>query len=78
MGHNPQNIMDIYQIIPRWHSGQSKSKVVTLGVDRKMVRRYVLQAQQLGITRKSPLPKTQELMSRFARLVPSKERNKPA
>ena len=79
MGHNPQNIMDIYQIIQRWHSGQSISRVAkTLGVDRKTVRRYVLQAQQLGITRHSPLPEIQELMSRLARLVPSKERSKPA
>lgn len=79
MGHNPQNIMDIYQIIKRWHSGVSISEIArTLKVDRKTVRRYVHQAQKQGISRESPLEDSNELMSRLVWLVPCKERSKPA
>lgn len=79
MGHNPQSIMNIYEIIRRWHHGGSISGVArSLGLDRKTVRHYVKAAQQQGVTRDQPLPEYKHLQPSLEPLVASRERSKPA
>jgi len=79
MGYNPQGIMNIYEIIRRWHSGHSISAIAkSLTLDRKTVRRYIQDAQTLGVTRQADLPEEADLLGRLQPLRPSGERQKPA
>src|SRR5690625_4713463 len=79
MGYNPQGIMNIYEIIRRWHSGHTISAIATsLTLDRKTVRRYINSAQKAGITRQDALPDEADLLAKLQPLSPSAERNKPA
>ena len=79
MGYNPQGIMNIYEIICRWHQGQSISGIATvLNLDRKTVRRYIQVAHQTGIDREHPLGEEAEVLSLQRPLVPTQERTKPA
>jgi DNA-binding IclR family transcriptional regulator len=79
MGYNPQGIMNIYEIIRRWHSGHSISAIAkTLTLDRKTVRRYIQDAQKLGVSRQSDLPEEADLLGKLHPLRPSAERQKPA
>ena len=79
MGYNPQGIMNIYEIIRRWHAGQSISGIAkTLTLDRKTVRSYIQRATQVGIDRESDLPEEGELLARLHPLTPSGQRQKPA
>ncbi len=42
MGYDPQSLMDIYEIIRRWHAEESISSIAKkLNRDRKTVRHYV-------------------------------------
>ena len=66
MGYNPQGIMNIYEIIRRWHSGHSISAIAnTLILDRKTVRRYIQSAQKLGVTRQADLPEEALLLGKL-------------
>lgn len=79
MGYNPQSLMDIYEIIRRWHAEESISSIAkSLNRDRKTVRHYVRSAQKLGVCRKQPLPESGQLLGQLHELVPSTERVKPA
>jgi transposase len=79
MGYNPQGIMNIYEIIRRWHQGHTISGIAaTLNLDRKTVRRYIRSAQQAGIDRETPLAEEAALLSILQPLVPSRDRPKPA
>ena len=80
MGHNPQSIMDIYEIIRRWHGGASISGIArSLGLDRKTVRRYVQTARAKGITREARLPEFEDLAELLGEAAGSHyKRTKPA
>ncbi len=79
MGYNPQGIMNIYEIIRRWHSGQTISAIAkTLNLDRKTVRRYIQSAQTAGISQDAALPGEADLLALLQPLSPSGERQKPA
>jgi transposase len=79
MGYNPQGIMNIYEIIRRWHSGHSISAIAkTLHLDRKTVRRYIQSAQKAGFAREVALPGEADLLALLQALSPSDERQKPA
>lgn len=79
MGYNPQGIMNIYEIIRRWHDGQTISSIAkTLTLDRKTVRNYIQRATQIGIDRKSELPEEGELLASLHPLTPCGQRQKPA
>lgn len=79
MGYNPQGIMNIYEIIRRWHSGQTISAIATsMTLDRKTVRRYIKRAQTAGIARDAALPEEADLLAKLQPLSPSAERQKPA
>jgi hypothetical protein len=48
--------MDIYEIIRRWHNGQSISHIAQiLNYDRKTIRKYINDAKGKGITLEQPL-----------------------
>lgn len=50
-------IMDIYEIIRRWHDLQSISYIaISLNYDRKTVRKYIAIANNLGLSLDQPLP----------------------
>lgn len=79
MGYNPQGIINIYEIIRRWHTGQTISAIAkALNLDRKTVRRYIKSAQTAGIAREADLPVEAELLARLQPLSPTGERQKPA
>jgi transposase len=79
MGYNPQGIMNIYEIIRRWHSGQTISAIAkALNLDRKTVRRYIKSAQTAGIAREAELPVEADLLVLLQPLSPTGERQKPA
>jgi len=71
--------MDIFEILTRWHSGYTISRIAeALGADRKTVRRYVRAAEQVGLSRKEPLPDRETLIEQLLELVPGKKREMPA
>lgn len=79
MGYNPQGIMNIYEIIRRWHAGHTISGIAkTLDLDRKTVRSYIRRARKIGINRGSVLPEEGDLLSQLHALTPSAQRQKPA
>lgn len=71
--------MNIYEIIRRWHSGQTISAIAkTLSLDRKTVRGYIQSACKAGIAREADLPGETDLLGLLQPLSPSGERQKPA
>ena len=57
MAYKRITLMDIGDIIRRWHDGQSVSHIsAVLGYDRKTVRKYIHLAQQYGLALDHPLP----------------------
>ena len=41
MAYSPKGVMDIFEILTRWHSGYTISGIAdALGIDRKTVRRF--------------------------------------
>jgi hypothetical protein len=56
MGYNPQGIMNIYEIIRRWHSGQTINGIANaLSLDRKTVRGLIQSARKVGKDREADL-----------------------
>lgn len=73
MAYSPKGVMDIFEILTRWHSGYTISGIVdALGIDRKTVRRYVRAAVEGGISREKPLPDRETLIEQLLPLVPNK------
>jgi len=74
MGFKPVSIMDIYDIIRRWHNRQSITHIsVTLGFDRKTVRKYIQCAIEKGFSPDKQFPsqrKDNNSDSRGFHLVP--------
>lgn len=71
--------MNIYEIIRRWHSGQTISAIAkTLNLDRKTVRGYIQSARKVGIAREADLPGEADLLALLQPLRPSAERPRPA
>ena len=79
MAYSPKGVMDIIEILSRWHSGYTISGIgEALGVDRKTVRRYVRAAAKGGISREKPLPEREKLIKILLPLVPRNRREMPA
>jgi hypothetical protein len=56
-------IMDIWEVIRRWHDHHSISQIAqALGYDRKTVRRYIHFAQNTGLSRNGTLPPKEEVL----------------
>jgi transposase len=63
MGYKEITVMDIYEIIRRWHDQQQITHIAqALGYDRKTVRQYIKLAQQLGLSQQQPLPDKDQLI----------------
>ena len=79
MAYSPKGVMDIIEIISRWHSGYTISGIAeALGADRKTVRRYLQAATKSGISREGPLPEREELIRLLLPLSPNNRREMPA
>jgi hypothetical protein len=64
MAYKRITIMDIYEIIRRWHDKQSISYIAdVLSYDRKTVRKYIIDAKAKGITLEQPLPSKEKVIS---------------
>jgi len=63
MGYKRITTMDSWEIIFRWHSGQSIRHIArTLGYDRKAVRQYINRAKGAEIKLEEPLPERDQVM----------------
>lgn len=79
MAYSPKGVMDLYQIIKRWHAGYNLSEIArALSCTRKTVRHYVRAAQACGLSQEEPLPPPDELTTLLLPLVPRTEREMPA
>lgn len=64
MAYKRITIMDIYEIIRRWHARQAIRHIAdTLSYDRKTVRKYVKDAKAAGICLEQPLPPKQQVLN---------------
>jgi transposase len=71
------NQIDMYEIVRRWHDGQTVSSIAkTENRDRKTIREVVRKAQDAGVTRGSPLPDKDILCTVFEDWHKKKERVK--
>lgn len=71
MGYSPKGVMDIYEILSRWHAGYTISGIAeALDIDRKTVRRYVRAAEECGLSREKSLPERSALLESLVPLVP--------
>jgi transposase len=58
------DIVNIYEVIRRWHTGQKITSIAAnCDYDRKTVRKYIQLAVEKGITPDSPLPTKDDLLS---------------
>lgn len=73
MGYKEITVMDIYEIIRRWHDQQQIAHIAhALGYDRKTVRHYIKLAQQQGLSLQQPLPDKEQLSQLLSQaIVPS-------
>jgi hypothetical protein len=68
-------IMDIYEIIRRWHNNQSISQIAgILNYDRKTVRKYVNHAIATGIDWGQPLPPKEQILNLLQETTPANKR----
>ena len=67
MAYKSMDFMNIYEIFRRWHAGQKVNHIArNCNLDRKTVRKYVLLANQIGLSREEPLPGKEDLLPRIA------------
>ena len=72
-------VMDLYQLISRWHAGYSIREISrALDVDRKTIRQYVRLAAQAGLSKAQPLPERALLLSQLEALLPLRKHDQPA
>jgi len=70
-------VMDIYEIIRRWHDQQSTSHIaIALNNDRKTVRKYIAIAKKLGLSFDQPLPGKDIIIDLLHQAIP--QNNRPA
>jgi len=63
-------LMDIYEVIRRWHGKQKISSISQVtGYDRKTIRRYVNAAKSLGLTEDKELPDRDVVISLLRGIV---------
>src|SRR6266853_171985 len=63
MAYRKTSIMDVWEIIRRWHDGQAIRDIVrSTGFDRKTVKAYKKLALSAGLSPQEPLPDQQEVL----------------
>lgn len=79
MGYKRLELMDLYDIVRRWHGGSSISAISRrLSKDRKTIRKYIRAAEQAGLRLDEPLPDRADLLGRLQPLLPGDRRKRPA
>lgn len=79
MAYKRITLMDIYEIIRRWHDQQSISHIaMALNNDRKTIRKYVAIAKDLGLTLDLPLPAKQTVLDLLHQAISQNNRPKTA
>lgn len=64
MAFHEISIMDVWEVIRRWHSGQGIREITrALGYDRKTIRRHIRFAISKGISPERPLPPREEVVA---------------
>jgi len=60
-------VMDeVLEVIYQWHKGQNNSQIAySLGINRKMVKRYLHMVREIGLSREKPLPDDHEILIRL-------------
>jgi hypothetical protein len=77
MAFKGMDFMDIYEIFRRWHAGQKINHIArNCNLDRKTVRKYILLANQIGLSKEASLPCKGELLPKLAPLL-EKHNQKP-
>lgn len=70
-------IMDIYEIIRRWHDQQSITHIaIALNNDRKTIRKYIAIAKAVGLSVNQPLPAKDIVLDLLLKAIPKD--NRPA
>ena len=71
-------IMDIYEIIRRWHDKQTITHIArALNYDRKTVRNYINRAKEKGLSFENHLPNREELLELLHPIVKTVEKKQP-
>lgn len=72
-------MLEIYEIIRRWHSNQAIAQISrALNYDRKTVRKIILAAQEKTLSRQKPLPPKQQVLQLLSDFVVTTHRAAPA
>jgi transposase len=72
-------LMDVYEIIRRWHGKQKISYISKVtGFDRKTVRRYIKAARMLGLNADKELPDKETVLSLLKDIVKDRIYTQPA
>lgn len=70
-------VMDIYEIIRRWHNQQSTTHIaIALNNDRKTIRKYIAIAKARGLSLYQPLPAKDIVIDLLHQAIP--KNNRPA
>lgn len=68
-------VMDIYEIVRRWHHQHPLSHIAQAsGYDRKTVRKYIQVARARGLTLERPLPAKEQVVALLADAIPAPQR----
>ncbi|OVE79415.1 hypothetical protein BVY01_02645 [bacterium I07] len=71
-------VMDIYEIIRRWHDGQAISDIAhSMGYDRKTVRKYIQQLSDHTPSPDKPLPPREQLIEPIQRISSCERKRRP-
>lgn len=66
MAYHKIYIMDIWEILRRWHCKQSINEIAqTLSCDRKTIRKYIRLAIAKGLSGETPLPSKESVLEMF-------------
>ena len=75
MAYKKITVMDIYEIIRRWHNKQPIRHIAqALGYDRKTVRKYIQAAGAKGLILEQPLPAKEQVVSLLQDVPPTTQR----
>jgi len=79
MAYTRITLMDLYEIIRRWHDQQAIAHIaIALNNDRKTVRKYIAKATAQGLSPDLPLPAKEIVLSRLQQATPLNNRPKTA
>jgi len=72
-------VMDLFQLISRWHAGYSIREISrALDLDRKTIRQYLRLVEQAGLSKTQPLPEKALVLAQLEAVLPVKKHNQPA